>query len=362
METNNIDASFMSDNNSWSKYLDINLPKLFNETIKVDNFTRVIDSSGVDMLKNLRESQTTKLDINKEFTKAFIDIKKAHEINGWSNESTHKIEEWKSFLSFNYLINYHFMYQLKKKESYWSWYLIVISTICSTITVLTISNTLISEIIKYIITFLSVITSLIAAYMKKENFVDRIKEMDRYIQKVGHIDVEIDNMLKSKPWNRISYKEFIDKHYNDIVQLFSAPPPMSPEEFKSTIYNITVYNPELVYDIEPWFESRKIGDMEYYHMTEYGYEVIKSYITHADSNIFINFIRCVFCCICRNVAYQSKFMKFDEYNKEIIFNKLKQKKEFNDIKKQILNADIEFKQFIKETKESNKELDICIDV
>lgn len=362
METNSMDNSFEGDSNSWSKYLDNNLPKLFNETIKVDNFTKIIDSSDVDLLKNLKELQMNNLDINKEFTKAFIDIKKAHEINGWSNESTHKIEEWKSFLSFNYLINYHFMYRLKKKESCWSWYLIVISTICSTITVLTISNTLISELVKYIITFLSVITSLIAAHMKKENYVDRIKEMDRYIQKVGYISVEIDNMLKCKPWNRVSYKEFIDKHYNDIVQLFSAPPPMSPEEFKSTIYNITVYNPELVYDTEPWFESRKIGDIEYYHMTEYGYEVISSYLTHADSNIFLNFIRCVFCCICRNVAYQTKFIKYDVYNHEIISNKLKQKKEFNIIKKEIINADIEFKQFLKETEESNKAFEVCINV
>ena len=37
--------------------------------------------------------------------------------------------------------------------------------------------------------------------MKKENFVERIKEMDRYIQKVGHIHIEIDNILQCKPWN-----------------------------------------------------------------------------------------------------------------------------------------------------------------
>ena len=68
--------------------------------------------------------------------------------------------------------------------------------------------------------------------------------------------------------------EFNDKYYKEIVELFSYPPPMSPTEFKQTIYELTVYNPELVMQQIPWFEMRKIENIEYYHMTEFGYEVI----------------------------------------------------------------------------------------
>ena len=245
------------------------------------------------------------------------------------------------------------MYKLKKRESYWSWQLIVISTICSTLTVLSISDNFIAQIIKYTITFFSVITSLIAAFMKKENFVERIKEMDRYIQKVGHIHVEIENILQSKPWNRVNYKDFYDKHYTDIVQLFSAPPPMSPEEFKSTIYNITIYNPELIYDIEPWFELKKVGDIEYYQMSEFGLEVINSELDRNSSDCLYKTLYCIFCCCVVNVALKSKFMKPKEFNEKLLKDKIKEKKEFNDIKIQIIEEDYRFEQYLKDRKNGN---------
>ena len=50
------------------------------------------------------------------------------------------------------------------------------------------------DFIKYVVTFFSIITSLIAAYMKKENYVERIKEMDRYIQKVGIIHMQLEGI------------------------------------------------------------------------------------------------------------------------------------------------------------------------
>ena len=50
----------------------------------------------------------------------------------------------------------------------WSWCLIVISTICSTLTVIDISNIFLTEIVKYTVTVFAIITSLIAAYEKRK--------------------------------------------------------------------------------------------------------------------------------------------------------------------------------------------------
>ena len=46
-----------------------------------------------------------KIQVTKEFTDDFINIKKSQEVNGWSYVNTNKVREWKSILAFNYLIN-----------------------------------------------------------------------------------------------------------------------------------------------------------------------------------------------------------------------------------------------------------------
>ena len=358
----NVEDSLNNDhiyeNGSWSKYLDMSLPKLFNSTFKLDNYINSIEKEdGIDALKKQQEKV---LNINNEFTNTFVEIQKSQEINGWSYSSTEKIRNWNSSLAFNWLINYHYMYKLKKREGYWSWCLIVISTICSTLTVVDTSNFFLTNILKYIVTFFAIITSLIAAYMKKENFVERIKEMDRYIQKVGHIHIEIDNILQCKPWNRIPYREFYEKHYTDIIQLFSAPPPMSPEEFKSTIYNLTVYNPELLYDANPWFELKKIGDIEYYHMTDFGKEVIE---THNSTISKFKYICCCLMSKCCDSGRKSKFINSKSFNENTINKILKDKVNENNIQIKFLEENKNFEERLKEfTSDENKKEDLNIEV
>lgn len=360
----NIEESTSNDhiyeNGSWSKYLDTSLPKLFESTFKIDTYVNSLDLSSSERKQKLKDEKERVLDVNKEFTETFVNLKKTQEINGWSYTSTEKIRNWNSSLAFNWLINYHYMYKLKKRESHWSWYLIVISTICSTLTVIDSSNLFLTNIVKYIVTFFAIITSLIAAYMKKENFVERIKEMDRYIQKVGHIHIEIENILQCKPWNRIPYREFYEKHYTDIVQLFSAAPPMSPEEFKITVYNLTVYNPELLYDADPWFQLKKIGDIEYYHMTDFGKEVIEGH------NNTLSMFKYIFCCLvskCCDSGRKSKFIDSKAFNEKTINEIINEKIKENNTQLKLLQEDKKFKDRVKDfhkTNESNKEIDLDV--
>lgn len=351
----------------WSRYLDRSLPELFKSTLDVENYKKMInscDASEIDLLKN---EEKKKLEINKEYIEQFKEIKQTHELNGWSYIKTEKVRQWKNDLAFTYLINYNFMYYLKRRESSWSWYLIVISTLCSSLTLLDIASISVLDFIKYVVTFFSIITSLIAAYMKKENYVERIKEMDRYIQKVGIIHMQLEGILQSKPWNRMPYNQFNEKYYNDIVQLFSSPPPMSPEEYKVTIYNLTVHNPELIFQQSPWYELRKLGDIEYYHMTSFGKEVI---LSHRASLFRINRFRwfmsglykCFFsskCCdnTCSHYRnYHSyNFLYYDETNKMKIDELLENKRFDNKKKKEIIEENIKFDKFWEENVENAKD-------
>lgn len=356
---------------TWSRYLEKSLPDMFNNSLNVDSYKKMLDSSDTSEIEFLKKEEDKKLEINKNYMKQFKQIKKSHEINGWSYIKTQKVRQWQHDLAFNWLINYNFMYYLKRRESSWSWYLIVISIICSTLTVIDVANITILNFIKYIVTLFSIITSLIAAYMKKENYVERIKEMDRYIQKVGVIHMEIQGILQVKPWNRIEYEQFSEKYYNEIVQLFSSTPPMSPEEFKVTIYNLTVHNPELIYEQSPWYQLRKIGDLEYYHMTSFGKEVI---LSHRANLYRINRVRWLLaglykCCFYSNCSkcckyYQNyhsyNFLNYKNYNEDLINELLKEKENVNIIKKRIIMENIDFDEFwksniIKYSKEDNKQ-------
>ena len=338
----------------------MSLPELFKSSLDIENYKKMIEIKDISEIESIKNNEKKKLQINKDYINQFKEIKQSHEINEWSYIKTEKVRHWKNDLAFTYLINYNFMYFLKSRESSWSWCLIVISTFCSSLTILDIANITVLEFIKYIVTFFSIITSLIAAYMKKENYVERIKEMDRYIQKVGVIHMELEGILQSKPWNRIPYSQFTEKYYNDIVQLFSYPPPMSPEEYKVTIYNLTVHNPELIYEQSPWYELRKLGDIEYYHMTPFGKQVI---LSHRASLFKINRCRwfmsglykCFFsssCCnrICSHYRnYHSfNFLNYEDTNKYQVKELLENKKFDNEMKKEIIKENLEFDKFWEE--------------
>ena len=73
------------------------------------------------------------------------------------------------------------------------------------------------------------------------------------------------------------HSAFIDKYQNETTALLAAPPPMSPYEFKSTVYQLTKYYPELIINTFPWYVKKKFGDVEYYEMTDWGEKILLSY-------------------------------------------------------------------------------------
>ena len=123
--------------------------------------------------------------------------------------------------------------------------------------------------------------------------MERIKELDRYIQKVGKIVTSIEYVIHQKPWNRQDYQNFKERFQNEVNALLSTPPPMSPAELKNTVYELTKTHPENLKKTYPWYKLKMYNNnMPYYSMTEYGRDILES---HWSSNICRK-IGIYFCC------------------------------------------------------------------
>ena len=170
----------------------------------------------------------------------------------WNDENINSMENILLKLKYNRIISYFFFYELKKKEQYWSWLIILISTFTSGLTVI---NTIDEEKIpiknfetinNISLTVFSMITSLIAAWIKKERYVERLNELDRYSQKINKICEEIDFELLKSPDDKNNYKEFKDKQFPLISEYLGSNPSISPKEWKHSVYKITTKYPELI--------------------------------------------------------------------------------------------------------------------
>ena len=277
-------------------------PRLFKTFLEPNEFLNKKVDTTSETDGELKKEQEYYDKIVKTYTNSFTGLKKSLEINGWNTQKTEIIKTWKKQLDYRYIVNYYFMYFLKQREASWSWSLIILSSISSVLTIVEVTNPLVEYSITYFLTALAFATTLIAAYMKKQNYVERIKEMDRYTQRVGKTSTELNNILDYKPWNRPPYDQFKDKHLNDINDIFSFPPPISPIEFKITVYNLTRHYPELISNMWPWFEERDNGEFKYFHMTDWGKHILVSYRKYRYgklARIFLYLLYCkCFCFIC----------------------------------------------------------------
>ena len=279
---------------SAAEYFKIKGPAFFKKLFQEEEFKTNENKSQT--INKLKDSNKNKVEIGKLYSQHYIELKKSLEINGWDYKKEEQVKDWRNELEYRYIVNYYFMYTLKNKESLLSWILIVISTIAASVSIFNSSIGIIDAVLTYSLTGLSIITSLLAAYMKKENYVERIKEIDRYTQKVGFICNEISTILYNDPWNRKNYEEFMDKHYNTIQDILSYPPPISPIEFKLTVYNLTKNYSELIRNKWPWFEKRNIGEiLTYMHMTDWGRNVLISYKKYKYTSCFYKLF-CNCCC------------------------------------------------------------------
>ena len=270
-----------------------------------------VNAKNTKEVDDITKKYENKLKLNELLSDSYIKLKKSDQVNGWSKKKTDNVKRWKNELEYRWVVNYFFVYDLKRAEGTWSWIIIVISTITSALALIQFETTIYSLALNVALSFFSIVTTLIAAWIKKQTYIERIKEIDRYIQSVGITRTDIDYVISQKIWDRIPYKEFIERYQKQVTDLMASSPPMSPAEYKTTIYRLSRYYPELILDMYPWFVKSEEFGREYYKMTYYGKEALETY----DSS-YNNCFTCCFyyCCnVCCN-RYYSKFKEPNEYN------------------------------------------------
>ena len=267
--------------------------------VSLDQWIDLDDFKSVEDLTNLNKKYTDREQVNKLLNTTYVAMEKAEEINGWSGRKKRAIIEWKNIIEYQFIVNWFFVYELKKKESWWSWLVIVISTFTSTLSLVRPTDTYAKIFTESFLSFFSVVTTLIAAWIKKQNYIDRIKNMDRYIQKLSKLNVELEYIVSKSPWDRVDYTKFMDTYESQIVQLLSSSPPMAPEEFKETIWRLTRFYPELVKNIYPWYERNDEGESV---RTEYGKHILLTYDAVYYESCLTKICSCYYCkCKCCRV-------------------------------------------------------------
>ena len=200
---------------------------------------------------------------------------------------------------------------LKEKESFLSWCIIVISTLSSSLALIQLDDTeyeTYSIYLKGSLSFFTIITTLCASWIKKNNYIERINIMDRYIQKLYRYIMQLENILSQSPRERILYKEYVDNYLSPIIDLLSGNPPASPIEHKRAVYILTKYYPELLNNLYPW-GKKSDGDLIIY---TFGEEVNLTYKMIKYKSFFHKIIYFYYCkCICCKKKYKNKLMEGD---------------------------------------------------
>ena len=286
-------------------------PRLsINHWINLDDFKNAESAAAINSTYKQKEQ------VNRLLNETYVNLEKSEEINGWSSRKKRVILEWKNVLEYQFTVNWFFVYELKKKEGWWSWLIIVISTITSTLSLVRPTESYTKMFAEGFLSFFSVLTTLIAAWIKKQNYVDRIKSLDRYIQKLSKLNIEIESVLTKSPWDRLNYNKFMEMYEPQIVQLVSSPPPMAPEEFKASTWQLTRFYPELIQDTYPWYDKNETGS---YVMTDWGDKILKTYDAVYYSRLSRRVFSCYY-CKCKCFGDCCKCRKKDNYITEFYKN------------------------------------------
>lgn len=262
-----------------------------------DNNISLQDIDIPDLNKNLNESNNMIVEIDKG--------KKI--INGWTKQNQTYIQFCLHRLKYYRIINNFFFFELKKREGRMSWAIIVLSSFSSVLSLInTDSNIFPHSIasIKWSLVIITLIITLISSYIKKQQFIDRINNIDRYLQQLNQVVEELNITFILEPNKRESYEEFCKKYIPLIKNLSISPASFSPTEWKRTVYIITKYYPELIEGdgtneelLWPWFHMsddenlKKIPKNKKRSKSDFGDTVVDS-ITEIDKKKvqFLHFV------------------------------------------------------------------------
>ena len=175
-----------------------------------------------------------------------------------------KVKGWYNELSFYSRVFQFFGESIKEKESMFGWWIILISTFSSFITLVTLdpfslddSHSKIYDWSKNIgLSLLSVTTTLIASWVKKKGYVSRIQAIDKRISKLEKFIGELDYQYRLVPTcKRQDYCKFITDVRQDYNELSIYTHLIQPSEFAYIVYLITRFHAPTVKGQWPWYNT-----------------------------------------------------------------------------------------------------------
>ena len=169
---------------------------------------------------------------------------------GWTKHKKHRLRFCLWRLKYNRVVTQFYLSELIKSEEWWSWMIIMISTITSGVTV---ANNVDDEpfenynlIIKITLNVSSMTTALIAAWIKKRKFVETINQIDKYLIGVSKLCEELEIRMALLEDDRMEYEEFITIFLPQIIHYATSNPMIPPDVWKRIVRDITLNYPELV--------------------------------------------------------------------------------------------------------------------
>ena len=89
-------------------------------------------------------------------------------------------------------------------------------------------------------------TSLIAAWIKKQMFIERINKIDKFLIDLNALCEDLEIQLSLLNTDRLTYNDFKKKYIPQMTQYLTTNPIIPPEEWKRCIREITMDYPELL--------------------------------------------------------------------------------------------------------------------
>ena len=210
-----------------------------------------------------------------EFEKQQQRINTEKVVTSWTDKREELVDIWIKELEFYQVISYFYLFQVKKIENTWAWLIIVLSAIVSTISLIQFDkdedDATLVLVINILVTVFTTFITLIAAWMKKQNYVSTISEVDKYLQSLSIVLSELNGQIKIAREDRDEFCNFLDKYKDKVINFSSSMPLISPYDWKHTVYLLTKYYPELVQDTYPWNENKDFSKLILmtYHNVKY---------------------------------------------------------------------------------------------
>ena len=315
----NITEDIKAINTKKKKIIVKNTDEPIAETLS-DIGTQTETGDGKQVAKALTD-ETVHEEQDKDYDKAYR--------NGWTKRKDDNLKKLWRYTQNQWHTNIFILYNLKDTESLLNWIIILISTISSSLSVVQFGDSYYAWLEIYLKSGLSVstiLTTLIAAWLKKNNYVERINELDKYLHKMRKIIFELGNISREHMKDRMDYEDYEEKYNAKIVNLFADAPPYSPFENKRILYYLTKYYPEHTNDKSPWYypsNNKNIKGENGGKDTGFGYNILHTYkllkynkFSSKLCSLYYCKCRCCPCCKRKDVI-SKRYKNTNEYPQDL---------------------------------------------